>query len=88
MQEIPLSFAMAHGIQLQALVKLQGIRDELPCRVVTCSSRAMQLPLSLGWGDFVRDNALRTGQELVFSLAADSFFVVREVSEIVVYTKP
>lgn len=87
---------MAHGIQLQALVKLQGIHDKSPFRLVTCS-RGMQQggehfaelrpPSSLGWGDFVRDNALRTGQELVFTLAAESFFVVREVYKIVVYTK-
>ena len=61
---------------------------------MTCSydtlqdgERSTRLPLSLGWGDFVRDNTLQAGQELVFTLASESFFIIREVSEIVIYTK-
>ncbi|KAG0627027.1 hypothetical protein M758_2G168800 [Ceratodon purpureus] len=91
---IPLTFAKRHGIRLQAHVKLQGTREGSSHRIVTCSydimqdgDRSSKVPLSLGWGDFVRDNALQAGHELVFTLASESFFVIREVSEIVVYTK-
>jgi len=70
-------------------VQLQGIQEESPIRTVTCSFKITQQDmeeyatrassLSLGWGDFVRENGLRAGQELTFTLAAASFFVVREV---------
>lgn len=94
-QDVPLSFVREHGVQLQTHVKLQGTREESPFRTVTCTynmlqdseERSKRPPLSLGWGDFVRDNALQADQELVFTLASDSVFLVREVFEIVVYTK-
>ena len=95
MQDVPRSFVRKHNIQLQPHVKLQGIRGDSPFRVVTCTynmlqdseERSSSPPLSLGWGDFVRDNALQAGQQLVFTLVSESFFVIREVYEIVVYTK-
>ncbi|KAG0598964.1 hypothetical protein M758_12G115900 [Ceratodon purpureus] len=84
--EVPSSFLRAHAIQLEAAhVRLQGICEESPVRAVTANSRRpMHNPdgepiLYLGWGDFVRENVLRAGQELVFTLAAESFFEVREV---------
>ncbi|KAG0627028.1 hypothetical protein M758_2G168900 [Ceratodon purpureus] len=93
--DVPRSFVRKHNIQLQPHVKLQGIRGDSPFRVVTCTynmlqdseERSSSPPLSLGWGDFVRDNALQAGQQLVFTLVSESFFVIREVYEIVVYTK-
>lgn len=85
MQEVPSSFVITHGIQLQAAhVHLQGIREESLVRpVTTCflSEFSANPHLCLGWGDFVRENSLRAGQELVFTLAAESFFVVREASD-------
>lgn len=95
MQNVPLAFVKKHSIRLNAHVKLQGTRDGSPSRIVTCSYDMLQdgdscstkVPLSLGWGDFVRDNSLQAGQELVFTLATDSFFVVKEVAEIIIYTK-
>lgn len=94
-QDVPLSFVEKHGIQLQPHVKLQGIREESPFRTITCSYNMLQdseersrTPLLLlGCGDFVRDNALLAGQELLFTLTAESFSSVREVCEIIVYTK-
>ena len=95
MQDVPFSFVKKHDIQLQPHVKLQGTREDSPFRIVTCSynmlqdseERSKRPPLSLGWGDFVRDNALKVGQQLVFTLVSESYFVIKEVSEIVVYTK-
>jgi len=85
LQSIPLLDQGAHVVQLQ------GIQAESPIRTVTCAFKITQQDmeesatstrassLSLGWGDFVRENGLRAGQELAFTLAAASFFVVREV---------
>ena len=95
MQDVPLYFVKKHNIQLQPHVKLQGSQEESPFQTVTCTynmlqdseERSTRPPLSLGWGDFVRDNALQVGQQLVFTLVSESFFVIREVSEIVIYTK-
>jgi hypothetical protein len=62
-------------------VQLQGVGEESPVRNVSCVSKAekgrIRLYLKAGWGDFAEDNMLRVGQELVFSLTADSFFTVR-----------
>jgi hypothetical protein len=80
-----------HGIKLQHHVKLQGIRIDSPIRTVTCTEivlrdgeHSIRPALWLGWGDFVRENALRAGQELAFTLTSESFFVIREVSENVI----
>ncbi|KAG0588000.1 hypothetical protein KC19_2G207700 [Ceratodon purpureus] len=84
--EVPSSFLRAHAIQLEAAhVRLQGICEDSPVRPALASShRPMHNPngkplMRLGWGDFVRENVLRAGQELVFTLVAESFFEVREV---------
>lgn len=95
MQEVPYAFVMTHGRQLLAAhVHLQGIRHESPVRPVTACYFNMQKVgeqpikrlLRLGWGDFVKANSLRVGQELAFTLVAESCFIVREVPEIIILT--
>lgn len=82
LQGIPLDFWKAYGKRLHSLVKLQGIREESEVQPVLCCptyGRRTRIFLRAGWGDFANDNNLEAGQELLFTLAADSYFVVREM---------
>lgn len=74
----------AHRSQLHDPVQVQGIHEDSPvhddvrcvCYMANGSDRIyLKGP---GWDDFVSDNDLRFGQELVFTLTADSCFTVRE----------
>jgi hypothetical protein len=83
-QEIPTEFWKKYSTRLRPSVKLQGIHEESPMRTVACSpclqdNRYWRLQLKDGWGDFAIENNLAVGQELQFTLAGDSFFVVRRV---------
>ncbi|KAG0618119.1 hypothetical protein M758_4G040700 [Ceratodon purpureus] len=84
--EIPASFVRMHGMRLQDDVKLQGIHQESPVYSVTLGSRIKQrtsnerrLFFQTGWKTFLNANGLQEGQELNFTLTADSFFTVRVV---------
>ncbi|KAG0613183.1 hypothetical protein M758_6G083400 [Ceratodon purpureus] len=85
--EIPKDFAATYGSRLDGSVQLQGIHEGSPMQNdVQCVrytdnrlvSGRTRLFLTVGWDDFVRNNALRIEQELVFTLTADSCFTVRE----------
>lgn len=80
-QEIPARFMRMHHTRLGTRVKLQGIQDVSPVCTVACSfindRGRPRLYFRNGWSDFVKNNFLRVGQRLVFTLTADSFFVVR-----------
>jgi hypothetical protein len=83
-QEIPTEFWKTYGTRLRPFVELQGIREESPVRTVACSpclqgNRYWRVQLKDGWRDFAIENNLEVGQELQFTLAGDSFFVVRRV---------
>lgn len=85
MQEVPASFVKMHGMpqQLQDDVILQGIHQDSPVRIVTChwqrqDAKTLRLYFKAGWPEFAEENGLKVGQELQFTLIADSFFAVRE----------
>jgi hypothetical protein len=82
MQEIPLGFWKKYGSRLHSDVQLQGIHEDSPVRTMAClATRGIHVRHFLRgkWKDFVNENNLEVGQELLFALTADSFFVVREV---------
>lgn len=79
-----MSFLTMHSTRLGTRVRLQGVRDESPectvdCRSVISMGGRRRVFLRDGWSHFVDENALQVGQRLAFTLAADSFFVVRSV---------
>jgi len=84
LQEIPKDFVAAYQSQLHDPVQLQGIHEESPaqndvrCICYTANGRHRIYLKGAGWDDFVSENELCLGQELVFTLTADSCFTVRE----------
>jgi len=72
-----------HGNQLRGSVKLQGIHEDSPIFLVTCRRRPDHrlriyfFPTE--WCRFVKENGLKKGHELQFSLIDESYFVVRKV---------
>ena len=84
-QEVPARFVNAHGMaeQLQDVVELQGVHQESPVRTVACQwtrhENRMRLYFTTGWSEFAKENGLKVGQELEFTLTSESFFVVRVV---------
>ncbi|KAG0588314.1 hypothetical protein KC19_2G233600 [Ceratodon purpureus] len=80
--EVPAEFWKAYGSRLGSVVKLQGIREESQVRTMDCSRKYGMQPrifLRSGWSEFATENNLEVGQELLFTLTADSYFVVREL---------
>jgi hypothetical protein len=64
------------------MVKLQEIHERCPMRIVVCEWRfdgksSSRLCLTDGWREFGDENGLEVGQELLFTLTADSYLVVR-----------
>lgn len=83
-QEIPRDFVAAHRGQLHDPVQLQGIHEESPaqskvrCVCYTANGRDRLFLKGVGWAEFVSENELCFGQELLFTLTADSCFTVRK----------
>jgi hypothetical protein len=81
---IIVDFCKTYGSRLHSLIKLQGIQEESQERTVACLpswnvGKQARLYLRAGWSDFAAENNLKVGQVIVFTLTADSFFVVRGV---------
>uniref|UniRef100_A0A7I4CZY7 TF-B3 domain-containing protein n=1 Tax=Physcomitrium patens TaxID=3218 RepID=A0A7I4CZY7_PHYPA len=79
--EIPQHFAVKYGSQLLDSIQLQGIHESSPVRNLQTISHLDKARVRLylagaGWDNFVTENMLRVGNELVFYLSADSFFKV------------
>jgi len=84
-QEIPGGFCRKYGNRIRTVVKLQGIHEQSPERTMTCyTSFGMDIRhrVKKGWAAFIAENHLHEGQQLLFTLSADSFFVVRERSAV------
>jgi len=89
MQEFPIKFASIYSEYFQPTIQLQGVYEESPVYLVACRrykgrDAKQNAILRLGikehdWCAFVKENKLQKGQELQFSLTADSYFVVRKV---------
>ena len=86
MQEVTAWFVNAHGMaeQLRDVVELQGIHQESLVRTVAChwtrrDEDTMRLYFTTDWREFAKENGLKVGQELEFTLSSQSFFVVRVV---------
>jgi hypothetical protein len=84
MQEMPKDFLRNFGSELHPpILKLQGIHEWSPERIVVCKawktageiSTPSRLYLTDGWREFGDENSLKVGQELVFTLTADSLVV-------------
>lgn len=85
MQKLPERFVEAYGDRLQPRIQLQGVHDYSLGYVVSCLCSHERDEIwrrylkNTEWRHFVRENRLREGQELQFSLVADSYFKVRHV---------
>ena len=85
-QEIPAAFLKKYGTSSRfqtGRIQLQGTLEVSPVRDVGCicygfagQSRCF---FKKGWHDFVLDNMLREGQNILFTLTANSVFKVRVV---------
>ncbi|KAG0626926.1 hypothetical protein M758_2G161800 [Ceratodon purpureus] len=81
--EIPAAFVKKYGSRFQTRVQLQGTLEVSPVRDVGCvcynSSGQSRFFMLEGWHDFVLDNMLREGQNILFTLTANLVFIVRVV---------
>lgn len=82
--EFPNTFWRMHGHRIHSGVRLQGIQEQAPVswpmHCYTSVGQDTRHYLKAEWRTFAYDNDLQQGQKLVFTLAADSFFVVRDGS--------
>ena len=84
MQEFPAKFLRKYGSRLQRRVQVHGtvegcpVRDVGLCEVMDNGTRRVYLN-DHAWHDFLRENKLRAGQDVLFVLTADSYFEVKEV---------
>ena len=76
MQHLPSSFVKSHAKRLGTSLTLEGPSTDSWTVVVKGSVSQGAINLGLGWANFVKDHHLQPGDQLLFTLTGDSYFII------------
>ena len=76
MQHIPSSFVKSHSERLGSSLTVEGPSTDKWTVATEGSFSKCAVDLGLGWANFVKDHHLQLGDQLLFTLIGDSYFMV------------